>query len=108
MGYLAFVLVLLLGILNADFAIAFFLAAVGLGALLSVAAVFLEELRLNRYPRWMDVLKLTLYGILENFGYRQLNTVWRVLAIVSFLRKNRSWGAMERRGFAPAKSLKRS
>ena len=60
----------------------------------------MEELRLNRYPRWLDVLKLTLYGILENFGYRQLNTVWRAWAIVSFLRNNQSWGAMERRGFA--------
>jgi hypothetical protein len=36
---------------------------------------------------------------LENFGYRQINTVWRVWAIVSFLRKNTDWGAMERKGF---------
>jgi hypothetical protein len=35
----------------------------------------------------------------ENFGYRQLNTVWRALAIVSFLRKYTDWDAMERRGF---------
>jgi hypothetical protein len=53
-------------------------------------------------------LKLTLYGILENFGYRQLNTVWRVLAIISFLRRNQSWGAMERQGFNPAKPTKQS
>jgi cellulose synthase/poly-beta-1,6-N-acetylglucosamine synthase-like glycosyltransferase len=99
LGYAAFALGLLLGYLNAPFALAFFLAAVGLGALLSTAAVFLEELRLERYPRWRDLLKLTAYGILENFGYRQLNTVWRALAIVSFLRKDSDWGAMERKGF---------
>jgi cellulose synthase/poly-beta-1,6-N-acetylglucosamine synthase-like glycosyltransferase len=99
LGYAAFALGLMLGYLNAPFALAFFLAAVGLGALLSTAAVFLEELRLERYPRWRDLLKLTAYGILENFGYRQLNTLWRALAIVSFLRKDSDWGAMERKGF---------
>ncbi len=103
LGYVAVPLSFWLGYLDVEFAIAFFLAAVGLGTLLSVAAVFLEELRLNRYPRWWDVLKLTLYGVLENFGYRQLNTVWRAWAIVSFLRKSQSWGAMERQGFDPAK-----
>jgi hypothetical protein len=98
-GYVAFVLGLLLGYLNLPFALAFFLAAVGLGALLSTAAVFLEELRLERYPRWSDLLKLTLYGVLENLGYRQINTVWRATAIVSFLRKSTDWGSMERQGF---------
>ncbi len=108
LGYVVVPLSLLLGYLDVEFAVAFFLAAVGLGVLLSVAAIFLEELRLNRYPRWLDVLKLTLYGILENFGYRQLNTVWRAWAIVSFLRNNQSWGAMERRGFDPARMTKKS
>ena len=103
LGYVALVTGLALGFLDVEFAIAFFIAAVGLGVLLSVAAILLEELSLNRYPRWLDILKLTAYGILENFGYRQLNTLWRAYAIVSFLRKNQSWGAMERKGFDPAK-----
>lgn len=98
-GYAAFALGLALGYLSLEFAVAFFLVAVGLGIVLSVAAIFLEELRLRRYPRWKDLLKLTAYGVIENFGYRQLVTVWRFLAIISFLRKNQSWGAMERQGF---------
>ena len=98
-GYAAFVAGLALGVLNLPFAVAFFVAAVGLGVLLSTAAVFLEELRLERYPRWRDLAKLTLYGVLENFGYRQINTLWRALAIVSFVRRNTEWGAMERKGF---------
>jgi cellulose synthase/poly-beta-1,6-N-acetylglucosamine synthase-like glycosyltransferase len=108
LGYIAVPLSLLLGYLDVEFAVTFFLASVGLGTLLSVAAVFLEEVRLNRYPRWVDILKLTLYGVLENFGYRQINSLWRALAIVSFLRKNQSWGAMERRGFDQAKTPKKS
>ncbi|MGI8909819.1 MAG: glycosyltransferase, partial [Rubrobacteraceae bacterium] len=107
-GYIALVLGLALGILNFEFAIAFFVAAVALGTLLSVAAVFLEELRMRRYPRWEDVVKLTFYGVIENFGYRQLVTFWRVMAIVSFLRKNRDWGAMEHRGFDTEKTVERA
>jgi cellulose synthase/poly-beta-1,6-N-acetylglucosamine synthase-like glycosyltransferase len=106
LGYVAFVLGLALGIINLEFALLFFIVAVGLGALLSVAAVFLEELRLRRYPRWRDLGKLTAYGILENFGYRQLNTYWRVKGLISFIRKNTEWGEMERKGFAPAKKHK--
>lgn len=107
-GYVAFALGLALGALNFTFAAAYFLVAVGLGVLLSSAAVLLEELRLSRYPRWRDLLKLTLYGVLENFGYRQLITVWRAWAIVSFLRKNQSWGAMERKGFEATKPEQRA
>ena len=103
LGYAAFAFGFIFGYLNLPFAIAFFLAAVGLGALLSTAAVFLEELRLERYPRWWDLVKLVLYGVLENFGYRQLNTLWRAMAIVSFLRKSSDWGAMERKGFETRK-----
>lgn len=104
LGYAAFAVGLALGLLNLPFAIAFFIAAVGLGAFLSVAAVFLEELRLERYPGWRDLVKLTLFGVLENFGYRQLNTLWRVLAIFSFVRGSRSWGEMQRKGFEGASS----
>ena len=91
LGHMAFAAGLLLGVLNLEFAIAFFLAAVGLGALLSTAAVFLEKIRLGRYPRWRDLIKLTAHSVLENFGYRQVNTLWSMIAIVFFLRKNQSW-----------------
>jgi cellulose synthase/poly-beta-1,6-N-acetylglucosamine synthase-like glycosyltransferase len=106
-GYVLFATGLALGILDLPFALAFLVAAVGLGVLLSVSAVFLEELRLRRYPRWRDLAKLTLYGVLENFGYRQLNTLWRVLAIVSLLRKSSEWGAMERQGFGSPEKKER-
>jgi hypothetical protein len=32
-----------------------------------------------------------------------MNTLWRAMAIVSFLRNNTDWGAMERRGFSTRK-----
>jgi cellulose synthase/poly-beta-1,6-N-acetylglucosamine synthase-like glycosyltransferase len=100
-GYGALVAGLFMGALDPQFAVVFLVAAVGLGTLLSVAAVFLEELRLAKYTHWRDLAKLLACSVLENLGYRQLTTLWRVTAIVSYLRDNRDWGVMERRGFAP-------
>ncbi len=108
-GYVAFIIGLLLGIINLQFALALFLAAVGLGVLLSTAAILLQALCIERTVRWRDVGILLAYANLDNLGYRQLNGLWRVMAIVSFLRKDSDWGAMERKGFSageePPKSL---
>ena len=41
-------------------------------------AVVLEEISFRRYPRATDLLRLAAYGVLENFGYRQLATWWRI------------------------------
>jgi hypothetical protein len=44
-------------------------------------------------------------AILENFGYRQLNTWWRVRGLFEWASGAKSWGVMTRRGFqtpAPA------
>lgn len=103
-GYFALVAGLFLGLINWPFALLFLFASIGLGMFLSVTAVFLEEMRLRRYPRWRDLLKLTLFGVLENFGYRQINTYWRVMAIFSFIRKKNVWGDMERKGFGPTEN----
>lgn len=104
LGYLAFSTGLLLGVLTLKFALLFLLVSVGLGIFLSIAALFMEELRFRRYSRWTDLGKLSVYAVLENFGYRQMNTVWRVMAIGSYLRKNTEWGEMERTGFGPSKA----
>lgn len=101
LGYVVLVTSYSLGFLDFWFAVVIAMAAIGLGVLLSVAAILLEEMRLNRYPRWYDIMKLTFYAISENFGYRQLSTFWRAWAIVSFLRKSKAWGDMERKGFQP-------
>lgn len=58
----------------------FFLVAIGLGILLSVLTLLLEEISFHLYPKPGHVLVLFFIAIIENFGYRQLNTLWRVIA----------------------------
>ena len=53
----------------------------------------------------VSLIKLTAYSVAETFGYRQVNTLWRMMTIVFFLRKNQSWGAMECKGFAGKTSI---
>lgn len=101
-GYLVTLAAVPLGLLDWRFAELLFLAAVAYGTLISLTAVVLEELSFKRYLRVGDLLTLVFYGFLENFGYRQLTSWWRLQGIVDFLRGRQAWGAMPRRGFQEA------
>jgi cellulose synthase/poly-beta-1,6-N-acetylglucosamine synthase-like glycosyltransferase len=98
-GYALTILSVVLGLIDLVFAQLLFLTAVVYGTLISLTAVLLEELSFRRYPRVTDLLKLAAYGVLENFGYRQLTMWWRFMGIVDFLRGRQAWGAMTRKGF---------
>ena len=78
---------------------AFLLVAIGMGILLSVNGLLLETLSFRVYRRRRDMLRLFLVAILENFGYRQLNTLWRCRGMWQWLaRRKHQWGAMKRSG----------
>ena len=90
------------GLVSAPFALAFFCVAFLLGLCISIAAVGLEELSFRRYRRTRDLARLFLLAVLENFGYRQLLTWWRVRGMLTLRR--RRWGAMPRSGFEAARA----
>jgi hypothetical protein len=46
------------------------------------------------------LLRLFSLAALENLGYRQLNTWWRVKGTYSALRGVQGWGSMTRKGFS--------
>lgn len=94
---------LAVGAVDAAFAAMFLLVAFGLGVLLSVSSLLLEELSFHRYPRWRQVARLLAYAALENFGYRQLVAWWRVRGTINYLRGKKQWGRMERIGFGTAR-----
>jgi cellulose synthase/poly-beta-1,6-N-acetylglucosamine synthase-like glycosyltransferase len=94
----------ILGQLSPLFAILFFSLACGLGTLLSMLALMLEELSFRRYGRARDRALLTVWAVLENFGFRQLTVAWRLRGILSFIRGKKSWGRQNRKGFIPADS----
>ena len=101
-GYIIFILSLFLGILNPPFIILFLTAAILLGVMLSVSSIFFEVAFFRDYYRFKDIMILFLYAILENFGYRQLHSWWRIRGIFDFaMRKKGGWGTVARKKFNP-------
>jgi cellulose synthase/poly-beta-1,6-N-acetylglucosamine synthase-like glycosyltransferase len=100
MGYLFVPISWVLGIVNLRFMVSFFLVAVLYGTILSVGALLLEENTFRKYPRVEQILRLFVYAVLDNLGYRQLNTIYKVEAMFGFRKNRSSWGRINRRGFA--------
>ena len=101
LGYFAIILSVALGVVNVQFALTFLAVAVLAGLLLSISAVLLEDLAFRRYGRLRDLLRLLAYAVLENFGYRQVLTAYRLRGFVSYLRGDKAWGDIRRVGFGP-------
>jgi cellulose synthase/poly-beta-1,6-N-acetylglucosamine synthase-like glycosyltransferase len=101
-GYVLTIVGVSLGLFQPQIALLFFIAAVVNGIVLSVSAVILEELSTKRYPKVAHLVWLVAASILESFGYRQLTTFWRAQALWDIMKGNKSWGAMERKGFQTA------
>ncbi len=76
---------------------AFLILALGMGLLLSCTALLLEEMSYRIYRRPGDLLRLFLVSVIENFGYRQLNSYWRLVGLLRWLFRTESkWGVMKR------------
>lgn len=104
LGYLYLILLIIFGFVNLPFIFLFLVLAVLWGILLSVSAVLFEDLNFKWYTQWQYIAKLLLFAILENFGYRQMTAVWRIQGSIDYFRGKKSWGAMTRKGFQPAKT----
>ena len=96
-GYVFVAVTYFLGLLSFSSSLLFMLLAIGLGMLLSVSALLLEELSFRTYPKTRHILLLFVAAIAENFGYRQLNSYWRLEGLVRWMmRRTPAWGEMKR------------
>ncbi len=101
-GYFVVGISAVLGVLSIDFLVLYLVLSLLLGILLSVGSVLLEELTERSYPNWSDVAMLLVVAVLENFGYRQLNVIWRVRGLFQFLTARRKWDTVKKEGFDSA------
>lgn len=86
-----------LGLVPNDFFVIFLLLAVGLGILVSVISLLLEEVSFRTSNNAFELFLLFLVAIIENLGYRQLNALWRLSGIIQWMTKSeRKWGDMTR------------
>jgi cellulose synthase/poly-beta-1,6-N-acetylglucosamine synthase-like glycosyltransferase len=106
-GYLFMIVGFAVGIIDVHVFFLFLAIAIGLGALLSTAALVLEETSFHLYPRGRHLAVLVVAAIAENIGYRQLQTYWRLVGMAQWVtRKQPAWGKMARSGAWAAPTAK--
>jgi cellulose synthase/poly-beta-1,6-N-acetylglucosamine synthase-like glycosyltransferase len=96
-GYVSLIACFALRLISLEAVTAFLLADVGLGMVVSVSALLLEELSFHIYPKPAHALLLFAVAVVENVGYRQLNSIWRLIGLVRWISGAKaSWGQMTR------------
>ena len=96
-GYAFMIAGFALGLVSGAAFVAFMLAAFGFGLVLSVNALLLEEMSFHIYPRPNQLATLLLVSVMENLGYRQLNSLWRLWGLLQWMiRAKPRWGEMTR------------
>jgi cellulose synthase/poly-beta-1,6-N-acetylglucosamine synthase-like glycosyltransferase len=98
-GYLFMLFAATFGQVSWEAFFVFLFLAISLGILLSISGLLLEELTFHLYPEPRHLAWLAFAVVIENFGYRQLNTVWRLIGLYRWITQDKgSWGAMKRKG----------
>ncbi len=96
-GYFLIFLAWLLNILNVKVAMMLFISAILMGVINSLVALMIAE-REERYFSIGDLSKLVFLAIVENFGPRQLISLWRVLGQIQLISGQSGWGKIKRKG----------
>jgi cellulose synthase/poly-beta-1,6-N-acetylglucosamine synthase-like glycosyltransferase len=100
LGLLGLVAGLSVGAVDWSFAALFFAVAYGLGIVMSIFTIALEEWSYRAYGGLRDRLRLAAWALAEGLGYREITTVWRLRGLVKYMRGKTEWGVMTRTGFA--------
>ena len=98
-GYLLMILFFVFDLISWQMFAVFMFVTFSFGVLLSASGLLLEEMSFHIYPRGKQLMMLGRVVILENFGYRQLNSVWRLIGLWRWaMQKESTWGTMKRKG----------
>ncbi|MDD6568126.1 MAG: glycosyltransferase family 2 protein [Eubacteriales bacterium] len=99
LGYFIIPFSLIMGELNMFFFVIYFLLATLLGIMLSIGSLILEQYTKKSAMTAKQYILISVYAILENFGYRQLITLFRVEGIFKYRKLRQTWGKIERKEF---------
>ncbi len=96
-GFIIVAYAFYIGLVPNEFFLIFILLAVGLGMLVSVISLSLEEVSFRTSNSAGELFMLFVIAIIENLGYRQLNAIWRLTGIINWtFKSDHKWGDMER------------
>ncbi len=98
-GYVLTGLAVVLGFLNWQYFGIMVAVSVLFGTATTLLAVLLSDVATRRYMRGRDLFLLVAVVLLENCGYRQVNSWWGCVGTVQALTGKSGWGPMTRRAF---------
>lgn len=100
-GYCLMILFVVLGWLDVRYFIAVTVLIFSYGVLISMLSLLIEQDEIERFSRPRDIAMVLLTAILENFGFRQICSIWRIRGLIQHFRGMKpTWGTMERKGFS--------
>ena len=98
-GYMIMGLAFALGILPLQIFLTFLMISIGFGFFISASALLLEVITFRIYKKPSSFFILILAALAENFGYRQLNALWRMEGLLKWaFSREKGWGHIERKG----------
>lgn len=98
-GYILMFIFIWLGYISWPVFIIFLFATIGLGILVSISSLLLEDMSFNLYDQRGQLSLLIITSIVENFGFRQLNSFWRLMGLLYWIfGRKKKWGEMKRSG----------
>ncbi|MBU2515125.1 glycosyltransferase [bacterium] len=101
-GYLMVLIAAIFGLINAKLAILLFVSTILMGVFISIFSLIIAE-KENEIFTMREVFLMIAYAVLENLGFRQTISFWRVTGYFSAMKKPKGWGTMVRKGFGAPK-----
>lgn len=99
LGYFIIPFSLIMGELNGFFFVMYLLLSIILGIMLSVGGIILEQYTRKGCMSAKQAMRLSVYAILENLGYRQMLMLARADGIMRFRKYRNRWGTIKRKEF---------
>lgn len=100
LGYIVIPLAYLFGLLAMTNFVLYLTIATLLGTMLSLGSILLEQSSFKKYTSFKDTIVLSLFSIIENFGFRQLIILYRMSGILNFRKSRHTWGSIQRANFS--------
>jgi cellulose synthase/poly-beta-1,6-N-acetylglucosamine synthase-like glycosyltransferase len=96
--YLTLIIGMIFGIFNSIYILLLLVATCFFGMSLSLVSLLVQE-KYSTSLSFKDTMILIFYGIIENFGWRQVISIYRTWGYFSSLKGKHTWGSMTRVGF---------
>jgi cellulose synthase/poly-beta-1,6-N-acetylglucosamine synthase-like glycosyltransferase len=100
-GYFAIISQIIFGMIDYPIALLIFSANILMGIIISLMGLLISRWHeRTNYFSFREVLVLMFYAFLENFGVRQVISMWRIGGYINSMKKPKGWGKMVRKGFS--------